>query len=105
MIAVVPPDWKFLVLGSRENIAQINSSMGIQLNQADGKLEIKERPQNESYAAQEQRSRLLTDLNFYDKYLPGAEWLLVFHSDSILCANAKSDLDDWLKYDWVGAPW
>ena len=23
----------------------------------------------------------------------------------ILCANSGQSLDDWLKYDWVGAPW
>ena len=22
-----------------------------------------------------------------------------------MCGNAKSSLDDWLEYDWVGAPW
>ncbi|KAH8599503.1 hypothetical protein B0O99DRAFT_682265 [Bisporella sp. PMI_857] len=25
--------------------------------------------------------------------------------DSILCANSRRNLDDWLEYDWVGAPW
>jgi len=23
----------------------------------------------------------------------------------MMCANHKGTLDDWLKYDWVGAPW
>jgi hypothetical protein len=29
--------------------------------------------------------------------------MLIF--TGILCANSEGSLDDWLKYDWVGAPW
>ncbi|KAI4118055.1 MAG: hypothetical protein LQ345_001820 [Seirophora villosa] len=54
---------------------------------------------------QEQISRFLTTLWLYEKVLQPAEWLLVFQTDSILCANSDGNLDDWLDYDWVGAPW
>lgn len=33
------------------------------------------------------------------------EWVLLFQTDSILCANSQESLNDWLHYDWVGAPW
>lgn len=48
--------------------------------------------------------RLLTDLRFYDQFLPGVEWLLKFESDAIMCANSDKSLNDWLHYDWAGAP-
>ncbi|KAL8946959.1 MAG: hypothetical protein Q9222_006716, partial [Ikaeria aurantiellina] len=105
MTYVVPPDWQLLYLGSSETLAQVNRSISVQHYQGDGKLEIREIPQNASFTAREQRNRLLTDVEFYKRYLPKTEWLLMYHSDSILCANARTDLNDWLKYDWVGAPW
>ncbi|KAL8939524.1 MAG: hypothetical protein Q9216_003310 [Gyalolechia sp. 2 TL-2023] len=71
---------------------------------------------------QEQISRFLTNLWLYERVLQPAEWLLVFQTDKsapearaytltrnlesgILCANSEGNLDDWLEYDWVGAPW
>ncbi|KAL8838577.1 MAG: hypothetical protein Q9176_004974 [Flavoplaca citrina] len=104
-IYILPPDWQLLYLGSAKSLAQVNQSKAIQHHQADGKLVLRNTPQNASYDAKEQRNRLLTDVAFYKEYLPKAEWLLMHHADSILCANSPHDLNDWLKYDWVGAPW
>ena len=83
----------------------VNRSMPIQHHQIDGKLRLNIIPQIASYSAQEHRNRMLTEVAFYKEYLPSAEWLLMYHADSILCANAQTDLNDWLKYDWIGAPW
>ncbi|KAL8708760.1 MAG: hypothetical protein Q9220_006402 [cf. Caloplaca sp. 1 TL-2023] len=105
MLYVVPPDWQILYLGSIESLAQVNRSLAVQHYQVDGKLALREAPQNASYSAKEQRNRLLTDANFYKQYLPSAEWMLTFHANTILCANSPKDLNDWLQYDWVGAPW
>lgn len=46
----------------------------------------------------------MTDLRFYDEFLPGVEWILKYESDSILCANSKSSLNNWLHWSWAGAP-
>ena len=53
----------------------------------------------------EMGNRLLTNLTFYEEELRDVGWLLVWHSDAILCANAEKDLEDWIGWDWVGAPW
>lgn len=50
-------------------------------------------------------SRFLTTLWVYKTLLRPAEWLLVIQSDSILCASSRQNLNDFLGYDWVGAPW
>lgn len=105
MLYVVPPDWQLLYLGSSESVSAVRRSLAVQHHQADGKLDVKLAPRNASYEAREQRNRMLTDVAFYKEYLPSAEWLLMYHADSILCANSPLDLNDWLKYDWVGAPW
>ena len=105
MISVVPPDWRFLFLGSRESLNQTSSSIATQLHQKSGKLTLREIPENGTKSIREVTNRLFTDVTFYQEYTDPAEWLLVFQADSMLCAQSELSLDDWLRYDWVGAPW
>lgn len=105
MLVVIPPEWSLLFLGSDENLAMVNTSIGIQEYQASGKLELRRTVRDESFSATEQKNRMLTNTSFYEHYVPWAEWLFLFSPDSILCANSQKDLNDWLTYDWVGAPW
>ncbi len=58
-----------------------------------------------STGSQEEISQFLTTLWLYEVVLQPAEWLLVFQTDSMLCANSRQTLNDWMDYDWVGAPW
>ncbi|KAI9833828.1 MAG: hypothetical protein M1826_006351 [Phylliscum demangeonii] len=105
MISVVPPDWRFRFMGSAESIALMNASVAIQRQVQIGKLDLTEIPSNMSTAGQEMISRFLTTLWLYETVLQPAEWLLIYQTDSILCANSQRSLNDWLDYDWVGAPW
>lgn len=105
MMSVVPPDWRFLFLGSPESLNETTSSVASQLHQATGKLTMREIPRNGSWSMRELTNRLLTNMTFFEEYTDPAEWLLVFQADSILCAQSEISLDDWLHYDWVGAPW
>ena len=104
-ISVVPPDWRFRFMGSEESVASINESVAIRHQVDIGKLDLTYIPSNMSVASTEFISRFLTNLWLYETVLQPAEWLLVFQSDSILCANSRQNLDDFLDYDWVGAPW
>ncbi|KAF4469949.1 hypothetical protein FALBO_3151 [Fusarium albosuccineum] len=104
-ISVVPPDWHFRFMGSPESLAAINASSAIRQHVLDGKLELNVIPPNMSTQGQEMISRFFTTLWLYETVLQPAEWLLVFQTDSIVCANSKKSLDDFLEYDWIGAPW
>ncbi|KAK7751303.1 hypothetical protein SLS62_006709 [Diatrype stigma] len=104
-ISVVPPDWRFRFMGSPESVASINASVAIRQQVAAGKLDLTYIPRNMSTASQELISRFLTNRWLYETVLQPAEWLLVFQTDSILCANSRQNLNDFLEYDWVGAPW
>lgn len=104
-MSVVPPDWRFRFMGSIESVASINASYAIREQVRIGKLDLTYIPANMSTAGQEMISRFLTNLWLYEQVLQPAEWLLVFQTDSILCANSKQSLNNWLDYDWVGAPW
>lgn len=92
-------------MGSKESLNQTTSSVATQLHQATGKLTLREIPRNGTRHIREVTNRLLTNLTFFEEYIDPAEWLLVFQADSILCAQSESSLDDWLQYDWIGAPW
>ncbi|RYP11663.1 hypothetical protein DL765_007653 [Monosporascus sp. GIB2] len=104
-MSVVPPDWRFRFMGSTESVEHINQSVAIRQQVSAGKLDLTYIPSNMSTAGQEMISRFLTNLWLYETVLRPAEWLLVFQTDSILCANSRQNLDDYLEYDWVGAPW
>ncbi|KAL8711004.1 MAG: hypothetical protein Q9225_007194 [Loekoesia sp. 1 TL-2023] len=104
-MGVLPPDWRFRFMGSSESVRSIKTSRAIRHQVDAGKLDLTYIPSNMSTGGQEQISRFLTTLWLYERVLQPAEWLLVFQTDSILCANSDGNLDDWLDYDWVGAPW
>lgn len=81
-MSVVPPDWRFRFMGSKESVAAINSSVAIQHQVNIGKLDLTYIPTNMSTAGQELISRFLTNLWLYETVLQPAEWLLVFQTDS-----------------------
>ncbi|KAI0486901.1 hypothetical protein F4859DRAFT_510682 [Xylaria cf. heliscus] len=104
-VAVVPPDWRFRFMGSPASVAALNGSHAVRAHVASGKLDLTLIPSNMSTNGQEMISRFLTNLWLYETVLRPAEWLLLFQTDSILCANSRQSLNDFLEYDWVGAPW
>ncbi|KAI0998483.1 hypothetical protein K3495_g9715 [Podosphaera aphanis] len=104
-IALLPPDWKFRFMGSPESVKHLNHSSAIRAQVKIGKLELTLIPGNVSTINQEGISQFLTSLWLYEQILSPAEWLLIFQIDSMLCANSRHDLNNWLAYDWVGAPW
>ncbi|KAJ6258442.1 hypothetical protein Dda_6482 [Drechslerella dactyloides] len=105
MINVIPPDWVFRFYGSQASIDHLNHSLPIQMWERLGKLSMHLVPSNLTLHGQQELSRTFTDLWFYETMLAPAEYLLVFQTDSIMCANSGKNLNDWLHYDWVGAPW
>jgi hypothetical protein len=104
MISVVPPDWRFLFIGSNESVIAVGKSFATKYQQVAGKLDLMIAPGPWSIEDKEHVYRMLTDSRFYDELLPGVEWILKYEADSILCANSADSLNDWLDYDWAGAP-
>ena len=110
MTQVVPPEWRFVFLGTEEIVSKVNRSKPVQRMQDTGKLRLGNiAPWTETWKnqvdIQETYNRLLTNPMFYRKEFPGVEWLLVFRSSGIICANSNRTVNDYLEYDWVGAPW
>lgn len=104
MISVVPPDWRFVFVGTNQSTASVARSHATKHQQVVGKLDLLILPAPWEIDSKEKVHRLLTDVRFYDEFLPGVEWLLKYEYDSILCANSAMGLNEWLHWDWAGAP-
>ncbi|KAJ2905198.1 hypothetical protein MKZ38_006104 [Zalerion maritima] len=104
MIYVAPPDWRFVFIGSEKSRTAVGRSFAIKHQQVVGKLDLMTLPKPWDISSKEMVHRLMTDMRFYDEFLPGVEWILKYEADSILCANSGSSLNDWLSWSWAGAP-
>ncbi|KAJ6259145.1 hypothetical protein Dda_6042 [Drechslerella dactyloides] len=105
-MSVIPPEWPFLFIGTDDSIEHINKSAAIRNHVTNGKLEMRLLPDNVTMKNQEDLSKVLTEAWFYEQLLP-AEWLFVFQTDSMICANSGQSLNDWVdkEFTWVGASW
>jgi hypothetical protein len=103
MISVVPSDWRFVFIGSSQSVVSVGRSPAMKLQQETGKLDIMTLPEPWEIDSKEKVHRLLTDIRFYDEFLPGVESILKYEFDSILCANSEKSLNEWLHWDWAGA--
>ncbi|OBT85100.1 hypothetical protein VE02_06499 [Pseudogymnoascus sp. 03VT05] len=104
MISVVPPEWRFLFIGTNKSVAAVGRSFAIKHQQAAGKLDLMVVPKPWEIKNKEHVWRMLTDSHFYTDLIPGVEWIMKYESDSIMCSNSKDSLNDWLRYDWAAAP-
>jgi hypothetical protein len=104
MISVVPPDWRFLFIGSNLSVVSVGRAYATMHQQVIGKLDLMMLPEPWQINTKENVFRLLTDVRFYNEFLPGVEWILKYEADSIMCANSDKSLNHWLDWSWVGAP-
>lgn len=104
MATVVPPDWRFIFIGSEQSVFSVSRAYAIKHQQVIGKLDLMVLPEPWNISSKEMVFRMLTDIRFYDEFLPGVEWILKYESDSILCGNSPTSLNDWLDWAWAGAP-
>jgi hypothetical protein len=105
MMSIIPPEWSFKFMGSPSAISSLRSSPMIPRLEKSGKLQILNLPLNYTLKDRESISQMFTDIRLYRDILSPAEHLLVFQPDSIFCANAPTTLNDFLEWDWIGAPW
>jgi hypothetical protein len=105
MTNIIPPEWIFKVMGSSDLISSMRLSPLMSRLEDAGKLQFLDLPSNYTLENRETISQMFTDPHLYGDILAPAEHLLVFQPDSIFCANAPRTLNDFLEWDWIGAPW
>ncbi|KAI6376070.1 hypothetical protein MCOR25_002885 [Pyricularia grisea] len=104
MITVLPPDWRMVFIGSEASVLSVGRAFAVKHQQVIGKMDLMVLPQPWEIDSKEKVHRMMTDIRFYDEFLPGVQWILRFESDSILCANSETSLNDWLSWSWAGSP-
>ncbi|KAL8971125.1 MAG: hypothetical protein Q9183_001203 [Haloplaca sp. 2 TL-2023] len=105
MMAVIPYEWRFIYMGSKKSIVRMRTSLPIREYEKSKKLKMIEVPAGFDASDNEGMHRMMTHRRFYEDIVDPAEWFLLFRSDTILCAQSNQTVNDWLEYDWVGAPW
>ena len=112
-INIAPASWPFLVMTGVESDLVLRTSRQLQPHLQSGKLTLQALPDEDSIYSGRSKSKFLAGSpQFWDSLPEQAENLLMFESDSILCANSGIDIDSFLGFDtfpggfaWVGAPW
>ncbi|PVH69300.1 hypothetical protein DL98DRAFT_522270 [Cadophora sp. DSE1049] len=105
MTNLVPPEWRFHFMGSPEAITFMRGNPFIARLETAGKIIITGIPGNYSMAGRQEISQMFTDPYLYTHHLAPAEHLLVFQPDSIICAKSPKTVNDFLEWDYIGAPW
>lgn len=105
MSTLIPPEWPLLFMGSPESLSHMRASPPITNLEKSGRLRFLPIPPQYSLRDRETISQMFTDEHLYADILAPAEHLLIFQPDAIFCANSDQSLNDYLEWDWVGAPW
>lgn len=107
MIGTIPPQWIVKMVGTNESFGPVRKARALQQHIQSTKLQLVDLPDYYEMTSQETVSQTFTNITFYRDFLAPAEWVLMFQTDSIICAASEQSLDDWVAkgYSWVGAPW
>ncbi|KAL7746987.1 hypothetical protein RI367_007699 [Sorochytrium milnesiophthora] len=101
-MSVLRDDWPFLVYHTAAN-AHLLRTPAAQHHIRSGKLQVQLLPPNVRYSNYDEVSAFLTNKALWEGF--AAENILFFQADAILCANSDADIEDYLHFDWIGAPW
>ena len=104
-LSVIPPDWSFRFMGSPAAHDVVLTSPAIRRAIAAQKLFLEPIPAQHSVGSRSALTRLFVDPWFYESWLYPAEWLFVFQSDSMVCSQSNTTLNDFVAqgYPFLGA--
>lgn len=102
-LTVLPPDWPVVAWLSEANYDMVLQSRVLQpfITSERLNLTILERGDMNST---DRFSDVLMNPWIWQQFVPEAEHMLMFQTDSVLCANSLDTIDNWIGYDWVGHP-
>ncbi|TVY44111.1 hypothetical protein LSUB1_G001906 [Lachnellula subtilissima] len=97
---VLGPEWPIHIFTTQSTIP---ASIPLKRAIASKHIIFRYLPPNTQFKDHKEVSQFLTEPWLWEALAP-AERVLFFQADSILCANAPMRVDDFLEYDFVGAP-
>jgi hypothetical protein len=101
--AVLGPTWPILIYTSAESVGLFSASAALSRYLHTSLIQIRILPQTVLFTNSDSVSAFLTNSWLWESLAP-AEYILLFQSDSMLCANAARSVEDYFEYDFIGAP-
>lgn len=101
--SVLGPSWPIIIYTSSENFGAFSTSAALSRYLRSGLISIRLLPSTVLFTNSDSVSSFLTKPWLWEKLAP-AKHILMFQSDSMLCANAARSVEDFFEYDFVGAP-
>jgi hypothetical protein len=97
----LPHNWNIVIMYGNKNKSFVMNIINKDLSEY--KERITSKNLNVDNLTISEYNDLLTSKEFYDN-VP-TEIFLIFQTDSVICNENINLLDDFMKYDYVGAPW
>ncbi|KAH6665650.1 hypothetical protein B0J14DRAFT_491760 [Halenospora varia] len=98
--SVLGPGWPISLFAPESAVPK---SKAFQRAIESGAVNIHDIPSNLTFMNHNDVSEFLTTTWFWEQLAP-ASHVLLFQADSIICANAPMHVNDFLQYDFIGAP-
>ncbi|CAF0969216.1 unnamed protein product [Rotaria sordida] len=103
VIEHIPVDWKVQIITPYENWSFYNKSSLNQYINSDRILLTDLEQKSNGLASDKYINSILTSSSFWHKVY--GDKVLLFQIDAVLCSNSSYNINDFLQYDFVGAPW
>lgn len=101
------PEWPILVLHNEDVSPHLERNKIVRLQKRHGILHTASLERNGfsalSSANSSSYSKLLASTRFW--FSLRAQHVLIFQTDSVLCSMSPWTINDFLQYDYIGAPW
>jgi hypothetical protein len=94
-------EWNILIFHGNKNIEYLNNIIDINLHNYKDKINLINL--NVDNLTISEYNNLLTSESFYEK-IP-TETFLIFQTDSMISEKNKDKINNFLEFDYVGAPW
>ncbi|KAH6668174.1 hypothetical protein B0J14DRAFT_600001 [Halenospora varia] len=101
--AVLGPEWPIHIFSSEGNMGIFTTSAPIQREVNNGRFHLRTLPAEFALNTHASVSSFFTKPWFWEAMDP-VEHVLLFQADSIICIKSPQRVDDFLQYDFVGAP-
>jgi len=99
--SVLGPEWPIILFTAYEN--SIPPSAPFKRLIDEHRIAVKFLPPTVDFSKRLDVSRFLTEAWLWEQLAPAGH-VLIFQSDSILCSGSALTVNDFLEYDFVGAP-
>ncbi|RDL34347.1 uncharacterized protein BP5553_07475 [Venustampulla echinocandica] len=98
--SVLGPEWPIIYYTS---VISHPNSTAFRRAVEEGRISIRPLPKGVEFAKHQSVSEFLTKPWLWEQLAPAGH-VLMFQADSIICSNSEIRIEDFLEYDFVGAP-